>query len=177
MDVLEAVRKRRSCRNFVPGSIPREDLLTIVDCARLAPCASNSQKWRFIVTSDLGLVTRILAQIPRTEKYYPTNEQGYFEGTNAIITVALPGNWAYSRQDAGAAVQTICLAATALGYGSCWVEGQIQGCMEQLRDILAVPPGYEIRAMVMLGKARKWPEQPPKKSIDEVVSWQTWGSP
>ncbi|MGE5485002.1 MAG: nitroreductase family protein [Ignavibacteriales bacterium] len=174
MELFEAIRKRRSCRNFVPGSIPREDLLRMVDCARLAPSASNSQKWRFVVTSDQGLVAEILSHIPKTNKYYPTNEQGYFEGTNAIITVALPGNWAYSRQDAGAAVQTICLAATALGYGSCWVEGQLQGCMEHLRRILTVPEDYEIRTMVMLGRVQKWPEPPPKKGLDDVVSWQTW---
>ncbi|MGE5542265.1 MAG: nitroreductase family protein, partial [Bacillota bacterium] len=92
MEMFEAIQKRRSVRNFVPGLIPREDLLTIVDCARLAPSASNAQKWRFIVTSDPGLVSEILSHIPKTEKYYPTNEQGWFEGTNAIITVALPGN-------------------------------------------------------------------------------------
>ncbi len=49
MDVFDAIAERRSCRNFKKVSIPRQDLLRIVDAARRAPSGANAQKWTFVV--------------------------------------------------------------------------------------------------------------------------------
>jgi nitroreductase len=47
MDVLEAIRTRRSVRKYKPGSIPEENLDIILEAARLAPSAGNRQPWPF----------------------------------------------------------------------------------------------------------------------------------
>jgi nitroreductase len=51
MDALEAIRKRRSVRNYTGDPIPRADLETIVDAGRLAATGGNRQPWDFVVTS------------------------------------------------------------------------------------------------------------------------------
>jgi len=43
MDALEAIRKRRSVRDFTGDPIPREDLEKIVDAGRLAATGYNRQ--------------------------------------------------------------------------------------------------------------------------------------
>ena len=41
MDFLEIMQKRRSCRAYQPNrTIPREDLLKIVEAGRLSPAAA-----------------------------------------------------------------------------------------------------------------------------------------
>ena len=45
MDFFDAVRRRRSIRRFRPDPVPEEDLLRMLDAARLAPSPENSQPW------------------------------------------------------------------------------------------------------------------------------------
>ncbi len=45
MDTLEAIRKRRSVRNFTGEVIPRKDLEIIIDAGRLVASGSNKQPW------------------------------------------------------------------------------------------------------------------------------------
>ena len=49
MDVLEAIRKRKSIRGFKPVPVPREILEEILEIASHAPSAMNTQPWEFIV--------------------------------------------------------------------------------------------------------------------------------
>ena len=49
MDVYEAIRVRKSVREFADKDIPEETLMRLLGAARLAPSASNRQEWRFVV--------------------------------------------------------------------------------------------------------------------------------
>ena len=52
MEVLEAIRKRYSCRAYRDKPIEQEKLAQIFEAARLAPSAKNLQDWRFVVVTD-----------------------------------------------------------------------------------------------------------------------------
>ena len=49
MDVLRALRERRSCRAFLPQAVPVETMKDLLDAARWAPSGGNLQPWRVIV--------------------------------------------------------------------------------------------------------------------------------
>ena len=49
MDVIEAIRNRKSIRSFKPYPIPRKLFEEILDTCRWAPSASNTQPWEFAV--------------------------------------------------------------------------------------------------------------------------------
>jgi len=49
MEVREAIYKRQSIRKYKEGEIPEEDVLKILDAARVAPSGDNSQNWHFVV--------------------------------------------------------------------------------------------------------------------------------
>lgn len=49
MDIFEAIRGRRSVRKFTGQKVPTEDLLKMLDAARMAPSGGNLQAWRFSV--------------------------------------------------------------------------------------------------------------------------------
>ncbi|MHC4540264.1 MAG: nitroreductase family protein, partial [Planctomycetota bacterium] len=52
MTVLEAIRKRYSCRAYQDRGIEPEKLESLLEAARLAPSARNMQDWRFVVVTD-----------------------------------------------------------------------------------------------------------------------------
>ena len=49
MEVIEAIRSRRSIRSFKPDPVPREVLEELLDVCLWAPSASNTQPWEFAV--------------------------------------------------------------------------------------------------------------------------------
>ena len=51
MEVLEAIKTRKSIRGFKPDPVGREILAEIIDIACRAPSAMNSQPWEFFVIS------------------------------------------------------------------------------------------------------------------------------
>jgi nitroreductase len=74
---FEVVEKRRAIRKYKQYDIPEEDLKKILEAARLAPSAENSQPWRFIFVK--GQKTKELLARP--------SPQTFIADANAIIVV------------------------------------------------------------------------------------------
>jgi len=54
MDVLDAIRARKSIRGYKPDPVPKEVLSQILDVARHAPSAMNTQPWEItVITGDV----------------------------------------------------------------------------------------------------------------------------
>ena len=159
MDALEAIRKRRTVRNFTGTAIPRADLETIVDAGRLAASGYNRQPWDFIVVTNRGMIEqlKIAAQ--------------WMEKAGAIIAVVLDPATKYWLEDGSAAVQNILVAATALGYGSCWLEGYTLPLEGQFKALLGVPDDKRLLTLVPIGVPVEWPVKE-KKPLEQVLHWE-----
>ena len=159
MDALEAIRKRRTVRSFTGAPIPRADLETIVDAGRLAASGYNRQPWDFIVVTDRGMIEqlKIAAQ--------------WMEKAGAIIAVVLDPATKYWLEDGSAAVQNMLVAATALGYGSCWLEGYTLPLESQFKALLGVPDDRRLLTLVPLGVPVEWPTKE-KRPLDQVLHWE-----
>ncbi len=75
-------------------------------------------------------------------------------------------------QGIGAAVENILLAATEMGYGSCYMTGptHAKSDIENLIDFKK--EGYELMSMIALGVAEdNTPKQPPRKPLEEVITF------
>ena len=54
MDIIEAVKKRKSVRGYKPDPVPKETLQQILELASRAPSAMNTQPWEFtVLTGDV----------------------------------------------------------------------------------------------------------------------------
>lgn len=51
MDIMEAIRKRKSIRAYLPEPVPRDVMKELLEAAILAPTGSNSQPWKFYVVA------------------------------------------------------------------------------------------------------------------------------
>jgi nitroreductase len=174
MDIFEAIHSRRTIRTFTGKKIPKSDLEKIVDAGRVAPCATNKQLWDFVVMTDDAVLAEIVRHFHAGRKY-GTHEDGKFDGTSAIIAVVINGAHEYWKEDGAAATENMLLAAKELGWGSCWIEGQMRPHEEHFKELLAVPEDKRILLMIALGEPVKWSPCPPKKSLSDVLHWEKYG--
>ena len=161
MDALEAIRKRRSVRRYSGDPIPREHLLQIVDAGRLAASGNNRQPWEFVVVTDRALIDQLKVASQWMDK------------AAAIIAVVMDPTSRWWMEDGSAAVQNMLVAATALGYGSCWLEGYTLQREEEFKTLLGVPPGKRLLTLVPLGVPVEWPVKE-KKPLASVVFWERY---
>ena len=59
MDIFDAIANRTSIRRFKDQPVPDEDIKKILDAARLAPSANNTQPWCFLVIKDKMVLARM----------------------------------------------------------------------------------------------------------------------
>jgi len=173
MDVFEAVRARRSTRTFTAKRIPKSDLEKIVDAARLAPSAMNRQMWDFIVITKEEMLGQILKHF-HAGRGYGTYEDGKFDGISVIIAVIMDDSNEYWREDGAAATENMLFATRDLGWGSCWIEGQMPPHEEHFRELLHIPEEKRILMMIALGEPVRWSPSPSKKSLSQVLHWERY---
>jgi len=152
MNVLAAIKDRTSYRGtYQPTAVPREDLVKIMEAGLAAPSGCNTQTTSLIAVDDPAAL-RKLHQVIET----PTAETA--PAMICVLTqkiIAYRGRMFYV-QDYAAAIQNMLLAAVALGYQSCWFEGQItdaDAIGRKMADILGVPADYELVCFLPIGVA------------------------
>jgi len=59
MNVINAIKKRRSVRNYKSDEIPEEVLNKLLNAMRLAPSGKNRQPWKFIVVRDKAMKAKL----------------------------------------------------------------------------------------------------------------------
>lgn len=163
MDALEAIRRRRSVRKYTGDPIPREDLEKIVDAGRLAATGGNRQPWDFIVVTDRGMIDKLKVAA------------GWMEKAGAIIAVVMDPSSRWWVEDGSAAVENMLIASTALGYGSCWLEGYTLPREEEFKALLGIPKKKRLLTLVPIGVPAEWPEKE-KKPLAELLHWETYRS-
>ena len=161
MDVFEAIRKRRSVRSYTGDPIPVEHLEQIVDAGRWAASGNNRQPWTFVVVTDKAMLERFCAVSKAVEQ------------AAAVIAVVMDDASQFWLEDASAAVENMLLASTALGYGSCWLEGRTRAHEQELKGWLGIPAEKRLMTLVSLGVPVEWPEKE-KKSLSEVLRWERY---
>jgi nitroreductase len=70
MEVMEAIRTRRSIRKYKPTPVPMEDIRLIVEAATWAPSGYNQQPWKFIVLQDQQIKVRMYVDAHRACAYW-----------------------------------------------------------------------------------------------------------
>lgn len=187
MDVLTALRTRRTVRRFRPDPVPRTVLLDMVDCARLAPSAANLQPLRFVAVDEPALAADLYGLV-KLGSYLEGDEvigDRPEERPGAYVAVLFEDTGVtWSTRDLGAACHSLLLAAHAHGYATCWI-ANIQ--RKPLRELLVIPEHLSLDCLVAVGlpaetsrpaplrdKTLYYYEAPgqlrvPKRSLDDIL--------
>jgi nitroreductase len=65
MEVMEAIRSRRSIREYEDTPVPMEDIRLIIEAATWAPSGFNQQPWKFIILQDDRIKIRIYKEVKK----------------------------------------------------------------------------------------------------------------
>jgi len=173
MNVLEAIKGRRSIRAFKSQDVSEEIVEKLVDAARWAPSAGNIQPWEFIIVRKLEIKRR-LAEAALGATFIEeapvvivvcANENRSFEG------YGMRGKNLYCLQDTAAAIQNLHLVAYSLGFGTCWVGAFRE---EKAREILKVPQGIRPIAIIPIGYPAEAPSSRSRRPVSQIVHHETF---
>lgn len=167
MDVLTAIKGRRSIRSYQQTGIEAEKLEKILEAGRLAPSANNTQEWKFI------LVTK-----PESKQQLVTAAMGQrFVGEASAVIVACAiesekvmtcGQYAYSI-DLAIAVAYMTLEAHEQGLGTCWLGAFKE---QEVKRLLEIPDNIRVVAMFTLGYPKETPPARPRKNLNQIVCYE-----
>ena len=169
MDVLEAIKARRSVRSYDERDVEEDKLRQVLEAGRLAPSASNRQEWRFVAVRDSELRKKLVAAA----------HGQVFVGEAPVVIAAcavrsdhlMPCGHPSHLVDVAIAIDHMTLAARELGLGTCWI-GAFDP--DQVRGILGIPDDVEVIELLPLGYPTEWPQARPRKSFDEAVCFDSW---
>ena len=173
MELMEAIKGRRSVRKFTDEPVSEEDLKTILEAVRWTPSWNNTQVWEVIAVRDKGIKKRLSQLLDRNPAQRATekaplvlalaarrNASGFYQG----MSTTDKGDW--FMYDLGLATQNLCLAAHSLGLGTVIV-GLFDAAAA--RSILGIPGGYDITALVPLGHPAHDPRAPKRRETEEFT--------
>jgi len=156
MALLDLIKHRKSVRDFLDRPVEREKITVCLEAGRLAPSASNSQPWRFIVVDDKQLKDKlcdaafsgiywinsfcktapVIVVVISEKSKFLARIGGMFRGTKYYLI------------DIGIAGEHFVLEAEDLGLGTCWI-----GWFNEraVKSILNIPQHKKIDILIALG--------------------------
>jgi nitroreductase len=185
MDLMEAIKHRRSVRAFTDAPVAKKTLEELVHAAILAPSATNSQPWHFTIIQNKALLDRISdaskAHMLKLLEHAPPERAAamhahladphfhvFYHAPAVILISAIGGDWA--PEDTALAAENLMLAAYGLGLGSCWI-GFAQKWLETAegKKAIELDPQYIPVAPVIVGYAKG--ETPPVPRKAPLIRW------
>ena len=180
MEVMEAIRIRRSIRKYSTDPVNDSEIETLLDAARWAPSWVNFQCVRWIIVKDPDMKDRLADTLPSTNpaieavRTVPvllvacaeTGKAGFKQGE----AVTDKGDWYMF--DVASAAQNLMLAAVELGLGTVHV-----GLFDAIKveGILKVPQGIRVVELIPLGHPAEQPKIPRRKELHEIVFKERYG--
>lgn len=169
MELLEAIKTRRSVRQFQDRPVAEEHIQTIIAAAMMAPSAGNQQPWHFIIIRDR-------AKLDAIPDFHPYSKM-VLQAPVALLICGDPAGkpWPdFWVQDCSAAAQNSLLAARDLGLGTVWAGiYPVPDRMAGFRSLLAIPEHILPFALIPVG----WPSGPfqsAERFKPELIHKETW---
>jgi len=173
----QLIKERRSIRRFKVQTIENEKLTKLLEAAKWSPSWGNSQCWQFVIVEDNTKKEKLSQTLTKKNpatlsvKNAPlviaicghSNTSGFYNGKQ----ITRYKDWLMF--DLGLATQNICLMAHNLGLGTVIVGAFDHKAVE---EILNIPKGVEIVALLPLGYPDHASSAPKRKEIEEFVHYE-----
>jgi nitroreductase len=189
MEVLEAIKTRRSIRKYKTTPVDDRTIETVLEAARWAPSWHNTQCRRFVVARDTDIKNKLADTLIAVSADRPNRAaEAMRQAPVVIIACAEVGKSGYSAPepkkpvtdkgefwymfDTALAMQNLTLAAHSLGLGTVHT-GAFDAKM--VAKILGVPEGVCVVSMTPLGYPDEEPPVRPRKELSEIVFHDKYG--
>ena len=172
MEFEKVVRKRKSVHNFKSKRSSWKMIIDAIDLANQGPFAGNHNHLRYLIVEEPATIKKIASLC----------EQTWIASSKLLVVLCSDDTHlenlygergrVYSRQQAGAAIQTLMLALTNEGVDSCWVGSYSD---ELVKEKLKIPHHIQLEAIIPTGFRSRNEKKPAKKSLERSLNWETWG--
>jgi len=196
MEIFDAIYQRRAIKHFDPEhKITKAEEQKLLEAAIQSPTSFNIQHWRFVILRDPALRQKIRSEYGNDQaqitdasllilmtadvKAWQKQPQRYWQNAPAEMNELLIGwmgpfhdgrEWLQrdeAQRSIGMAMQTIMLAAKAMGYDSCPMIGFD---IDEVAKLINLPEDHVMGPMIAVGKkvSDSWPK-PGQLALDELV--------
>jgi len=177
MKFLDLVKIRQSVRKYLDKPVVREKIERCLEAARLAPSASNSQPWSFIVVDNPKLKEAVaketfsqLISFNRFSLQAPVLIILISESSGFLNKVAEAiKDKQFSLIDIGIAAEHLCLQATEEGLGTCML-----GWFNEkgIKKLLNIPQSKRVELIITMGYPQSNEiRRKKRKEIDQIRSY------
>lgn len=199
MDALEAIAQRHGVLRYRPDPVEPDKIRAVLQAAVAAPSPANLQPWAFVVVTDPARCREVAHYLVHVQEQRVFREllgmpDGYterllglyeeFDQAPCFVFLCLEEKVAFAQPEheavvrewnlvsLGAAMQSLMIAATALGLGTRWFGGfALDEGGVPLKEMLGIRPEIEIVAATPLGYHDE-PEKPrPLQQRDDVAGF------
>lgn len=150
IDVLAALRRRRSVRHYTGERIPDEKIERVLEAGLLSASGRGLRPWEFVVVRERVALDALAGCRDAGSQM--------LSGADAAIVVVAKSEAADTWiEDCSIAMANMHLQADALGLGSCWIQGRMRTASDgrstndYVSDLLGIPSNYELEAILSLG--------------------------
>lgn len=163
MDVFDAIRTRRSIREYKPDEINKEDLEKILEAGRWAPSAENNQPWNFVVVTDDATIAHVIDSIPWGK---------FMRNAPLIIAIVTDPEVETHIIDGALVTQNMALEAWDLNIGTCWVYEMDR---DKIKKILGIPKEKHVLTVLGFGYISKVDDSHAcRKELEEITHYGKW---
>lgn len=181
-EAVEALMKaRRSVRMFKSRPVASDSMAKLLDIARYAPTASNSQQLSWVVIMDTAR-TRAIAEMcaewfrqsnlrPKLVELWDQGRDVYLRGAPHLVLACAPADYRWGAVDCSIALTYMELAAASMGLGVCWggLPTVAIAAHEPLARSLPLPDGHTVHGALMVGIPKyRYTRIPPRKAVRAV---------
>ena len=167
---IDFILNRQSCRDYKPDPLKEGDLQQLMEALRRAPSAGNCQPWYFYV---------VISKARKKELIQAAYGQSFIADAPVVFVICADadesaqsygqrGKTLYCLQDTAAATENLLLAATVLGYGSCWIGAFDEAAASKA---LRIPKSLRPVAMVPVGYARSKESRTGRKPTKDIFEF------
>ena len=173
MEFDSVIEKRKSVRTFTQKKPNWKKLIEAIDTTTQNPFAGNHNNLKYLIIENKKTIKEV-SKIA---------EQPWISLSPSLIIVCSDDSHledkygergrVYSRQQAGAAIQTLLLKIVDLGLSACWVGAYSD---EILKQKLKIPQHIQIEAVIPIGHENTKEKQHKEKKIEleNTLFWEGW---
>ncbi len=180
MELIDAIRGRKSIRGFKGEPVPMELVREVLDAANYAPSAKRGEQWRFTVLTGGpkdAFVAFFDAELDKFIAEHGVKEAGSSKnscrimGEAPVLVVVWNSGvhgWITEEHSVAAAIQNMLLRAYDLGLGSLWI-GDVYYAYDAIRRYFG--KGWKLSGAVSLGYADGEGAGFTRKTVDEAAEF------
>ena len=177
MDFLNLVKKRQSTRRYLNKPVERDKIERCIEAARLAPSATNTQPWKFIVVDNPELREKVA-----NKTFNQIVSFNRFSLQAPVLIVITSNRMNFSNKitqtlknreltpiDIGIAAEHICLQAAEEGLGTCFM-----GWFDEkgVKKLLNIPASKRVELIIAMGyPASDIIRAKTRKKLNEIMTY------